>query len=177
MARKKMSKKQSRKPPKKPKRPAAAKPTRRATSRPAAARRTHDGSCHCGAIEFSYETALAPGRWSLRRCQCSFCRSHGATVTSDAGGLVRFSYVHPDRLRRYRHALRTADFLVCRGCGVYVAAVLLTGAGAVAAVNVNTLRELPRGLARARTVNYTGESAEERRGRRAAGWTPVFGPV
>ncbi len=153
--------------------PAAKRPA----PRRAAPRKTYEGSCHCGAIEFSYETALVPGRWGLRRCQCSFCRAHGATVTSDSSGQVRFSYVHPDRLRRYRHALRTADFLLCRECGVYVGAVLLTGAGAVAALNVNTLRELPRGLARARPVNYRGESAEERRTRRAAGWTPVFGPV
>ncbi len=151
--------------------------TSKPVARRAAPRKVYEGGCHCGALEYTYETALVPGRWGLRRCQCSFCRAHGATVTSDAGGLVRFSYVHPDRLRRYRHALRTADFLLCRECGVYVAAVLLTGAGAVAALNVNTLREAPRGLPRARPVNYRGESAEERRARRAAGWTPVFGPV
>jgi hypothetical protein len=47
----------------------------------------------------------------------------------------------------------------------------------VAALNVNTLKEKPRGLAASKAVNRRGESSEERRARRAANWTPVFGPV
>ena len=48
---------------------------------------------------------------------------------------------------------------------------------AVAVVNLNLLRERPRGLSEARPVSYKGESLEERRDRRRARWTPVFGPV
>ena len=52
-----------------------------------------------------------------------------------------------------------------------------TGAGAVAIVNVNALRERPRRLATPKVVNYRDESLEQRRARRREQWTPVFGPV
>lgn len=139
--------------------------------------RSYEGACHCGALEFTYETRAAPRSWQVRACQCGFCRGHGALSTSDCEGTVRFRYVSPDRLRRYRFALRTADFLVCRECGMYIGTVMMTGAGAVAIVNVNVLRERPRGLATARTVNYKNESLEQRRARRREHWTPVYGPV
>jgi hypothetical protein len=137
----------------------------------------YEGACHCGAIEFTYETRLSPRSWPLRACQCGFCRAHGALSASDPEGNVRFRYIHPDRLRRYRFGLRTADFLVCRECGTYVGAVMMTGAGAVAIVNVNALRDRPRGLATAKAVNYRNESLEQRRARRREHWTPVYGPV
>lgn len=139
--------------------------------------KSFEGVCHCGALEFTYETHLAPKNWPVRACQCTFCRGHGAQMTSDPEGAVRFRYVQPDRLRRYRFALRTADFLVCRECGMYVGAVMMTGAGAVATVNTNLLRERPRGLSAPRAVNYRNESLEERRSRRREIWTPVYGPV
>lgn len=139
--------------------------------------RTFEGACHCGAIEYAWETARSPRAWSVRACQCAFCRGHGALVSSDPAGVVRFTYVQPDRLRRYRFGLRTADFLLCRECGMYAGAVMLAGSGAVAVVNINLLRERPRGLAAAKPVSYAGESLEARRARRRAQWTPVFGPV
>jgi hypothetical protein len=139
--------------------------------------RVYEGACHCGALAFSYETRLSPRSWGLRACQCSFCRGHGAVVTSDAAGTVQFRYMYPDRLRRYRFGLRTADFLVCRECGTFIGAVMMTGSGAVAAINVNVLRERPRRLATPKAVNYRNESIDQRRARRRETWTPVFGPV
>ena len=139
--------------------------------------RSYEGACHCGALEFTYESRLALKNWPVRACQCSFCRGHGALVTSDPEGTVHFRYVYPDRLRRYRFALRTSDFLICRECGIYVGAVMMTGAGAVAIVNLNALRERPRGLSPAKAVNYKNESLEQRRVRRRDIWTPVYGPV
>jgi hypothetical protein len=139
--------------------------------------RSYEGGCHCGALEFTYESRLTPRRWEVRACQCVFCRGHGALTTSDPKGTVRFRYAHPDRLRRYRFGLRTADFLICRECGTYIGAVMMTGAGAVAVINLNALRERPRRLAEAKPMNYKKESLEQRRARRRQFWTPVFGPV
>lgn len=139
--------------------------------------KSYEGGCHCGALEFTYETRLTPRRWETRACQCSFCRGHGAVTVSDPEGTVHFRYVHPDRLRRYRFSFRTTDFLICRECGIYLGAVMMTGSGAVAAINVNTLRERPRGLPAARAVNYRNESLEQRRARRLEKWTAVYGPV
>ena len=144
----------------------------------APAARVYDGACHCGAIEFSFETTLSPRRWPMLACQCRFCRGHGAVTAADPAGIVRFNYTYPDRLRRYRFALRTADYLVCRECGMYVGAVMMTGNGGVATINTNLLGERPRGLAPAKAeTGYRSESLEERRTRRRAQWTQVFGPV
>src|SRR5439155_217050 len=57
---------------------------------------------------------------ALRADTCSFCRRHGARTTSDPSGHVAITVHHPDQLLRYRFGLRTADFLVCTRCGIYV---------------------------------------------------------
>lgn len=143
----------------------------------APALRGYDGSCHCGALEFTFETRRSPRAWVVQACQCGFCRGHGALATADPAGAVHFRYVYPDRLRRYRFGLRTADYLICRECGVCIAAVLMTGSGAVASIHVNALRERPRGRASARPQRCGPETVEERRARRRVAWTPVYGPV
>lgn len=161
-------------------RPAAATAVKAAKPRPPsvpAERRAYEGGCHCGAIEYTYTTMLAPARWPVRLCQCSFCRGHGNRATSDPVGELQFRFERPEFLRRYRFALRTADFLICKECGTYVAAVLLSGRGAQASINLNTLRAAPKGLRPGKPVSHDGESGEDRRGRRVQTWTPVVGPV
>jgi hypothetical protein len=143
----------------------------------AAERRSFDGGCHCGAIEYTYTTTVPPPRWPVRLCQCAFCRGHGARSTSDLEGELQFRFERPEFLRRYRFALRTADFLICKECGMYVAAVLLSGRGAQAVINLNTLRAPPAGLSPGKPVSHEGESGEVRRARRILTWTPVAGPV
>jgi len=166
--------------------------TKAASRKPVSARRTakkksrsarvlqravYEGSCHCGAIEYSYATALPVHKWVVQRCQCSFCRAHGACSTADPTGEMQFRFVQPEFLRRYRFGLRTVDFLTCKECGTLVAAVLLSRRGAHSMINVNSLREIPKRLPAGKPVRHDGESAEERRTRRARSWTPVSGPV
>jgi hypothetical protein len=136
-----------------------------------------EGGCHCGAIAYTYVTALPARRWPVRLCQCTFCRGHGVRATSDPAGELHFRFERPEFLRRYRFALRTADYLICKECGIYVAAVLLSGRGAQGAINLNTLRAPPAGLPSGTAVAHDGEPAELRRARRTQTWTPVLGPV
>ena len=140
-------------------------------------RTVYEGSCHCGAIEYSYATALPVHKWVVQRCQCSFCRGHGACTTADPAGEMQFRFVQPEFLRRYRFGLRTVDFLTCKECGTLVAAVLLSRKGAHSMINVNSLHELPKRLPAGKPVQHYGESAEERRTGRSRCWTPVSGPV
>lgn len=139
--------------------------------------RTFDGGCHCGAIEYSYTTALPPARWPVLECQCLFCRRHGVRSTADPAGELHFRFERPEFLRRYRFGLRTADFLICKECGTYVASVVLSGRGIHGLLNLNTLREPPGRLPPGKAVVHDGESAENRRARCAGAWTPVVGPV
>lgn len=137
---------------------------------------SYSGQCHCGAIGFNYSTDLSPESWSVRECQCAFCRAHGAHCTSDPAGSLQFSFSKPDDLVRYQFALRTADFLLCRRCGVYIGAVISTARGSFAIVNLNTL-VTPEAVLGSEALSYDGESAEGRFSRREENWTPVVGAV
>lgn len=160
-----------------PARRPAKKKKKTGTPKKISLRTAYEGSCHCGAIEYTYATALPVHKWVVQCCQCSFCRGHGARITADPAGEMQFRFIHPEFLRRYRFGLRTADFLTCKECGTLVAAVLLSRRGAHSMINVNSLREIPKRMPAGKPIQNNGESAEERRTRRARTWTPVSGPV
>lgn len=133
----------------------------------------YHGSCHCGAIGFEYSTAVRPSEWDVRACQCSFCMAHGAACTTDPSGYVAFNLTEESELQRYRFGLRTADFLVCRNCGVYIGAVLDGAEGGFATVNTRSIASVQGSIPAPRPVEFDGEPANVRRTRRQAQWTPV----
>jgi hypothetical protein len=125
------------------------------------------GGCHCGALRVTFESARAGAELSLRECQCSFCRHHGARNTSDPAGHVHV-VAEREALVRYRFGLRTADFLVCNRCGVYVGCVL---DDAYASVNTRVLDgdwERP-----ATPMNFDAETVALRIDRRRTTWSPA----
>lgn len=134
---------------------------------------SYEGRCHCGAIGFTYRTALPGERWSIRACQCTFCRLHDALSTSDPQGTLDFAIREPGLLQRYRFGGRTADFLLCRRCGGYVGAQMIADGRTFGIVNLHALREPPAGLPLAVAMSYDGEAARERQERRVRRWTPV----
>jgi hypothetical protein len=131
------------------------------------------GTCHCGAIGFTYRTSIEPERWSIRACQCSFCRAHDALSTSDPAGQISFTAARPDLLQKYRFGLKTADFLLCRACGVYIGAVIDTASGAFGIVNVHALSKAPGNLGATAPAVYDDEDVGARVSRREDRWTPV----
>ncbi len=131
------------------------------------------GGCHCGNLEVAFETARAPAELTVRACGCSFCRRHGGRTVSDPAGRVEIRVRDPAELSRYRFGLGTAEFLVCRRCGVYVGAVVAEAGAAWAIVNVNALATPEVLVETAVPVSYDRESEVERRARRRALWTPA----
>ena len=77
------------------------------------------------------------------------------------------------KLIRYRFGSRSADFFVCRDCGVYMAAVIDSARGRFATLNVNVLSP-PVDIPAATAISYEGESAEQKLARREQKWTPVI---
>jgi len=132
------------------------------------------GSCHCGAIGFTFRTAIELPDWSIRACQCSFCRAHDAQSTSDPAGQISFIASRLESLQKYRFGLRTADFLLCRECGVYIGAVIASAGNAFGIVNVRALKETPDDLANIATISYDAEDVDGRVSRREERWTPVI---
>ena len=136
----------------------------------------YEGSCHCGAIGWNYRTALAPPQWPVRSCQCSFCRRHASRCTSDPAGSVEFSAVDTDALHRYRFGLQTAEFLMCRRCGVYIGAYADGPGGAFATLNLNALKTPIDGIPATTPTCYDSENRDGRIRRREQRWTPVGKP-
>ena len=135
------------------------------------------GSCHCGAVGYTYRTAKTPDKWNVRACQCSFCRAHAGLTTSDQAGSVEFREHVRGALHHYRFGQMTADFLICRKCGVYLGAAISTTKGNFGVININALRPVPANLPAAVATDYEGETAEQRIERRSQRWTPLIGTV
>lgn len=129
--------------------------------------------CHCGALSACYRTALPPSAWHIRACQCSFCRSHAALSTSDPAGLIAYQCSDPKLLQRYRFGTGSAEFLICRACGVYLGAQITSGCKRFGILNALALRPIPPDLPQAEPMDYGDETAEIRRQRRQSRWTPV----
>jgi len=134
---------------------------------------TLTGGCHCGTIKIILETALDPRALPLRACQCSFCRRHGGITTSDPAGRLVVEVRQADQLQRYRFALGITDFLICRTCGVYVAATMQEEGRGLAVVNVNALDERDPFARPTTPMEYGAEKVEDRAARRAKVWMPV----
>jgi hypothetical protein len=134
---------------------------------------SYEGTCHCRAVGFDYRTTIAPEEWPIRACQCTFCLSHGALATSDPGGTLRFVERAPGALNRYQFGQKTADFLLCRDCGVYLGAVMRSGRGGFGIVNVRALYSLLDRLQDPERMTYDNEELAERQRRRENRWTPI----
>lgn len=77
---------------------------------------TLDGSCHCGAIQFT--VTLSNGFASARRCTCSICRMRGAVAVSSSPSDF---HIHrgEDQLGTYRFNTLVAEHHFCKICGIY----------------------------------------------------------
>jgi len=136
-------------------------------------RQSYEATCHCKAIGYLYLTARAPGEWTIRACQCSFCRAHAALSTSDPAGSLEFFEHARGALQRYQFGRKTADFLLCRNCGAYIGAMMQSGSRAFGVVNVRVLLAVAEQLPPASPMEYGNESMAERLARREARWTPI----
>lgn len=127
------------------------------------------GGCHCGNITLELTISIEPAAVELRECQCTFCRKHGAR-TMTPPGRVEIVLGDPALVEKYRFSQRTADFLICRRCGTFVAAVI---DDAAATINVNVMEDRLLFVRAPSPVNYDGEDVSTRTARRASRWTPA----
>ena len=132
------------------------------------AMRVYGGACHCGAVSAHFETAIDPAEMDVRADQCGFCRRHGAKTVSDPAGRLALRF-RETAVERYRFGTRSGDFIVCRSCGAYIAAII-DGYGVlnVVGADIAAFADKP-----ARPVSYEDETAATRLARRRARWTPL----
>jgi hypothetical protein len=128
------------------------------------------GGCHCGAVAIEFSTGQPLDAIGVRECQCTFCRKHGALSLTDRDGHVVISGRDADVIR-YRFATRLADFLLCRSCGAWIAAVVTSGETTRSTINA---RLLDHAFAQSPSAaDYSTESADQRLARRLERWTPT----
>jgi hypothetical protein len=88
---------------------------------------------------------------------------------------LQFSCSAPESVQRYRFGTGSADFLICRECGVYLGAQTSREGSRFGILNTRTLDPIPEALPEAAPMSYANEASEARYARRQARWTPLAG--
>jgi hypothetical protein len=133
----------------------------------------HRGGCHCGNLHLTLRLTRAPAEVRLRACGCSFCRAHNTRTTSDPDGAVDIWADDWSLIELYRFGTGTADFVICKRCGVYIGAVGDSPAGTRAVININSLDDRAAFTGQPNPTDHDGEATDDRLARRAANWTPA----
>lgn len=130
------------------------------------------GGCHCGSIEIEFTSVLDPSEIDVRACQCSFCIKHNSRAVADPNGSALFRAKLPAHLMLYAFGLKTASYVVCSYCGVYLGAIT-EEAPKHAVVIVSALESHRLFTKPPRPVDYDAEDRETRLARRRSVWTPA----
>ncbi len=119
-----------------------------------------------------FESDKTPSELGTRTDTCSFCTKHHAIYTADANGQLHITAQNESLIQRYRFGTKTADFLICKTCGVFVAAHMPNDALGV--INVHVLDDRADFLATPLQIaELDGETLKARLARRRARWTPT----
>ncbi|WP_018231462.1 GFA family protein [Thioalkalivibrio thiocyanodenitrificans] len=77
----------------------------------------YTGSCHCGAVRFSFEAD--PIQKGIR-CNCSMCARKGALMSAEPMPLEKLNIEAPEgALGLYQFGAKTAKHFFCNTCGIY----------------------------------------------------------
>lgn len=130
---------------------------------------TYKGSCHCENITITFNSDKAVDELPPRECACSFCQRHKGKYISDPKGSLEFNVADKSLLNRYRFGHKTADFIICKNCGVFIAATCEIDGHDYAVLNIRCILDQTFS-GEAVTNNYDTEDKAGRLERRAKNW-------
>jgi hypothetical protein len=128
------------------------------------------GSCHCGNIAFALDWKPEPAEIPGRACTCSFCTKHGGVRTSCPTGSLRVNVKNPSRTSKYAFGTQTAQFHICRDCGVVPVVTSRIDGRLYAVVSVNAFEGVEPSLLQRASATFEGESEAQRLARRRRNW-------
>jgi hypothetical protein len=128
------------------------------------------GRCHCGNIAFVLAWEPDPATIPARACSCTFCAKHGGVWTSTPAGSLEVTVKAPAKVSRYTFGTRTADFHVCRECGVVPVATSEIEGRLYAVVNVHAFEGIDPALLDHAPRSFDGEDEAARLSRRTRTW-------
>ena len=128
------------------------------------------GRCHCGNISFVLDWKPEPSEIPARACGCSFCVRHGGVWTSCPAGALTIAVADPGCVSTYEFGTRTAQFHVCKTCGVPPVVTSRIDGRLYAVVNVNAFDDVAPSLLKRSPAAFDGEDEASRLARRARNW-------
>jgi hypothetical protein len=134
-------------------------------------RRIH-ASCHCGTIRVTLDWPHSRAIIPVRACGCTLCTKHRAVWTSHPDGRFQLHVADKAKVACYRFGTRTADFYICRTCGVIPIATCEIAGNRYAVVNVNTFDNVDESQFAEAATDFEGETTTDRLARRKRNWTP-----
>ena len=129
-----------------------------------------EGSCHCGNLSFELSWEPEPAGIPARACGCSFCLKHGGVWTSNPAGSLRVKVENPALVEKYAFGTRTAEFHICRRCGVVPFVTSDIDGRTYAVVSVNAFDNVDRSRLRVEPMSFEGEETSSRLERRKRNW-------
>ena len=132
------------------------------------------GSCHCGNLKFAFDWPEIGSAIPVRACSCELCSKHRAVWTSHPNGRFRLTVADVARTNQYRFGTKSADFHVCRTCGVMPISTCVVASRSFAVVNIHTFDGVDSSRFEKRKTNFEGETIEDRFARRQKTWTPEY---
>lgn len=96
---------------------------------------SYAGSCHCGAVSFTFESGDIANAMS---CNCSFCRRAGYLLTFGERDALKVT-TKPGALGTYLFNKNVIDHHFCTQCGIATHGFGATPNGPMAAVNLRCI--------------------------------------
>ena len=129
-----------------------------------------EGSCHCGNIRFTLTGVPGDRIFAARECGCTFCTKHGGLWTSHPAAALAVVIARPGDVHRYAFGTKSADFHVCRTCGVVPLVTSSIEGRVYAVVSVRALAGIDVAHLERRPADFESEALSERLARRVRGW-------
>ena len=129
-----------------------------------------DGGCHCGNIRFAFSRPAWGDTIQARACGCSFCQKHGGLHTSHPQGRLDIRIADDALVQRYRFGTKTAEFYVCKSCGVEPLVTSEIDGTIYAAVSARAFEGIDPAIIEIATADFDGEGTGDRLARRKQNW-------